>query len=68
MVLRFKSPELLEEKVIKGFAYLPKVFRVRGETIVVWWKHYEVTKRWVGVGIYAKWVDVNLIIKGDEYK
>lgn len=63
MVLRFRRRSIGEEKTIKGFAYLPKAFRVRGETIIIWWKSYEVTKRWVAFGQYKMWIDVDLKIK-----
>ena len=53
MELRFKSREIGEEKTVKGFAYLPKAFRVKGETIIIWW---------VGFGQYKMWVDIDLKI------
>lgn len=63
MEIRYRHREIGDKRVRKGFAWYPMFFRVRGETIIIWWKHYEVTQKWISYESWKFWIDIDLKIK-----
>ena len=63
MEIRYRHGEIGDKRVRKGFAWYPKLFKVRGETIIIWWKHFEVTQMMTSYGGSKFWIDIDLKLK-----
>lgn len=63
MEIRHRRGEIGDKRVKKGFAWYPMFFRLRGETIIIWWKRFEVTQMMTSYGSWKFWIDIDLKIK-----